>query len=399
VNSAPTRDSFLAGYSDLLRRSEVRRLVSGSMIARLPSAMLPLAILLLVNTRLGSLAAAGLIVGAFSIGRAAASPLVGALIDRLGQFWVLVSGAAAQAILLGGLLLAVQARASVAVTAIVAALAGAATPPIQACLRALWPVVAPGDAARDAAYSFDATSQELIWIFGPLLVSLLLLIAAPGVVVVVCAAIGFAGVTLFVVSPVSRGWRGSRDSKRSRLGALGSRDLRALLVTVVFAGVSWGALTFGVAALAVSLGSSRASGLLLALVSVGSISGGVLIGARRWSWSTIKRYRALLAATVVCSTPLLLASSIAIAAPMSLIAGFPLAATYASQYILTGRSAQQGTTTEAFTWLSSMFALGISVGYAGAGAASQAIDFHAAFAVACLASGAAALLVLLMRDR
>jgi predicted MFS family arabinose efflux permease len=183
------------------------------------------------------------------------------------------------------------------------------------------------------------------------------------------------------------------------LGALGSRELRALLVTVVFAGVSWGALTFGVAALAVSLGSSRASGLLLALVSVGSISGGVLIGARRWSWSTIKRYRALLAATVVCSTPLLLASSIAIAAPMSLIAGFPLAATYASQYILTGRSAQQGTTTEAFTWLSSMFALGISVGYAGAGAASQAIDFHAAFAVACLASGAAALLVLLMRDR
>jgi hypothetical protein len=399
VNSAPTRDSFLAGYSDLLRRSEVRRLVSGSMIARLPSAMLPLAILLLVNTRLGSLAAAGLIVGAFSIGRAAASPLVGALIDRLGQFWVLVSGAAAQAILLGGLLLAVQARASVAVTAIVAALAGAATPPIQACLRALWPVVAPGDAARDAAYSFDATSQELIWIFGPLLVSLLLLIAAPGVVVVVCAAIGFAGVTLFVVSPVSRGWRGSRDSKRSRLGALGSRDLRALLVTVVFAGVSWGALTFGVAALAVSLGSSRASGLLLSLVSVGSISGGVLIGARRWNWSTIKRYRALLAATVVCSAPLLLASSIAIAAPMSLIAGFPLAATYASQYILTGRSAQQGTTTEAFTWLSSMFALGISVGYAGAGAASQAIDFHAAFAVACLASGAAALLVLLMRDR
>jgi predicted MFS family arabinose efflux permease len=218
-------------------------------------------------------------------------------------------------------------------------------------------------------------------------------------VVVVCAAIGFAGVTLFVVSPVSRGWRGSRDSKRSRLGALGSRDLRALLVTVVFAGVSWGALTFGVAALAVSLGSSRASGLLLALVSVGSISGGVLIGARRWSWSTIKRYRALLAATVVCSTPLLLASSIAIAAPMSLIAGFPLAATYASQYILTGRSAQQGTTTEAFTWLSSMFALGISVGYAGAGAASEAVDVHAAFAVACLASAIAAILVLLMRER
>jgi predicted MFS family arabinose efflux permease len=285
------------------------------------------------------------------------------------------------------------------VTAIVAALAGAATPPIQACQRALWPVVAPGDAARDAAYSFDATSQELIWIFGPLLVSLLLIVATPGTVLMVCAAIGCAGVVLFVVSPVSRGWRGSRDSKRSRLGALASRDLRTILVTTVFAGVSWGALTFGVAALAVSLGSNRASGLLLALVSAGSIAGGILIGARRWSWSTIKRYQALLAATVVCCAPLLFANSLAMAAPLSLLAGFPLASTYASQYILTGRAAQKGTTTEAFTWLSSMFALGISAGYAGAGAASQAIDVHAAFALACLASVAAALLVLFMRDR
>ena len=105
------------------------------MIARLPSAMLPLAILLVVNTRLGSLAAAGLIVGAFSLGRAAASPLVGALIDRLGQFWVLVSGATVQAILLGGLLLAVQVHASVSVTALVAALAGAASPPWRAPRR------------------------------------------------------------------------------------------------------------------------------------------------------------------------------------------------------------------------------------------------------------------------
>jgi hypothetical protein len=361
--------------------------------------MLPVAILLLVNTRSGSLAAAGLVVGAFSIGRAAASPAVGALIDRLGQVWVLVPGAAVQAILLGGLLLAVQFRASIPVTAIVAALAGAATPPIQACLRALWPVVAPGDAARDAAYSFDATSQELIWIFGPMLVSLLLIVATPAAVVAACAGIGCVGVALFVVSPVSRGWRGSRDSKRSRLGALASHDLRALLLTVVFAGISWGALTFGIVALAVSLGSSRASGLLLALVSVGSITGGVLLGARKWSWSTIRRYRALLAATVVCCVPLLFATSIAVAAPLSLLAGFPLAATYASQYILTGRAAQKGTTTEAFTWLSSMFALGISVGYAGAGAASQAFDVHAAFAVACLASAAAALLVLFMPDR
>jgi len=46
-----------------------------------------------------------------------------------------------------------------------------------------------------------------------------------------------------------------------------------------------------------------------------------------------------------------------------------------------------------------MFALGISAGYAGAGSASQVIDVHAAIALACLASLAAALLALLVRDR
>jgi MFS family permease len=369
------------------------------MIARLPSAMLPLAILLLVDARMGSLAAAGLVVGAFSVGRAAVSPGVGALVDRLGQVRVLIAGAVAQVILLGGLVLTVQLGASLPITAVVGAVAGAASPPIQACLRALWPLVAPGDAARDAAYSFDATSQELIWIVGPLLVSALLIVMLPAMLVIVCAAIGSGGIALFVQAPVARQWKGSRNLKRSRLGALASEDLRALLVTVMFTGLSWGALTFGLVALAVSLGNSRASGLLLALVSAGSISGGILIGARRWTRSTIKRYRALLAATIVCCVPLLVTHSIALAAPVSLLAGFPLASVYASQYILTGRSAREGTTTEAFTWLSSIFALGISVGYAAAGAASQAIDAHAAFALACVASVAAALLALLMRDR
>src|ERR1700730_10017391 len=113
MDRAPLGESFLAGYSGLLRRSEVRRLVAGSMIARLPTAMLPLAILLLVNARMGSLAAAGLVVGAFSVGRAAMSPVVGAQVDRLGQVRVLSAGALAQTILLGGLLVAVQVQRSV----------------------------------------------------------------------------------------------------------------------------------------------------------------------------------------------------------------------------------------------------------------------------------------------
>jgi MFS family permease len=398
VSSAPPRVAFLSGYAVLLGNAEVRRLVVGSMIGRLPSAMLPLAIFLMIHGRTRSLAAAGLVVGAYGIGRAAVSPLIGALVDRVGQTRVLSIGVAAQALLLTALVVVAQLQPSVVINAAVAAAAGAASPPVQACLRALWPVVASGDAARDAAYSFDATTQELLWIAGPLIVAALLTAFSPAAIVIVSAVIGCIGVAVFASSPISRGWRTATGSVRVRFGALAGRDLRVLLVSNVLSGCQWGALTFGVTALAVALGNSRASGLLLACISAGSITGGLVSGARPWRWSARERYRALMAATAACGIPLVFAHSIPIAAPLSLLAGIPLAATYASLYILTGRFAPEGTTTEAFTWTSSSFALGVSLGTAGAGVLSQTFDIHSAFAMACLAAAAATLFTFVVRD-
>jgi hypothetical protein len=399
VNPAPPRPALLTGYADLLGRADVRRLVAAAMIARLPSAMLPLAILLLVNGKTGSLAAAGLVVGAYGVGRAVASPAIGAMIDRLGQAAVVVPGVIAQAVLLAVLVAALELQAPILVAAALAAVAGASVPPIQACLRALWPVVATGEAARDAAYAFDATSQELLWIAGPLIVAGLLSVWSPAVIVVISAVIACVGVGLFASSSVSRTWRGARSSSRVRFGALSGHNLRAVVLTSVSSGITWGALTFGLTALAVGLGSSRASGVLLAGVSTGSIAGGLAYGARAWPGSTIARYRVLLGATAMCTLPLVLVRSIGLALPFSVLAGLPLAASYAALYILTGRSARQGTMTEAFTWTSSAFALGVSLGTAGAGASVQAVGVQSAFGLACTAAVAAMLLALIVRDR
>jgi MFS family permease len=394
ATAATAGSSFLSGYRRILLRPDVRRLVISSMVARLPSAMLPLVLLLLVHQKTGSLAAAGLVVGAYGLGRAVVSPAAGALVDRHGQAGVLIVGAAAQAVLLLALVLAVEAQHQIAVTAMLAAAAGSATPPVQACLRALWPVIAVDDGAREAAYSFDATSQEMIWIAGPLLVAALLIAIQPAALVILCALIGCAGVGLFATSPISRGWRGARRRGRLWAGALAGGNLRALVATSTFAGVTWGALTFGLTALAVELGVSRASGLLLAGVSIGSITGGLVYGSRTWAWPTLRRYRVLLAATAACGLPLLFVHSIEVAMPLSLLAGLPLAAVYAGSYVLTGRSAVEGTTTEAFTWTSSAFALGVAAGNAAGGAVSQVFGVHTAFGLACTASVIAAMVAL-----
>ena len=114
--------------------------------------------------------------------------------------------------------------------------------------------------------------------------------------------------------------------------------------------------------------------------------------------SVLARYRALLVANVACGAPLLVAGSVIAAIPMSLLAGLPLAPVYASAYILTGRAAPAATTTEAFTWTSSAFGLGVSLGMSLAGVAGQAVDVHAAFALACAASAAAWLVARYIRS-
>jgi hypothetical protein len=124
----------------------------------------------------------------------------------------------------------------------------------------------------------------------------------------------------------------------------------------------------------------------------------LLYGGRRWRRPVLARYRALLVANVACGAPLLYAGSLLAAIPMSLLAGLPLAPVYASAYILTGRAAPGGTTTESFTWTSSAFALGVALGMGLAGVAGQAIDVHAAFALACGASAAAWLIARFIRS-
>src|SRR5205814_8110963 len=130
-------------YAGLRGSREVRRLVGASMLARLPTAMLPLAILLTVVETGGPLAAAGLVAGGFGLGRAAVSPVLGALIDRIGQPRVLLGGAVVQALLLVALVAGAEARLTLLVVGAIAVAAGAASPPVQASLRALWPLVPP----------------------------------------------------------------------------------------------------------------------------------------------------------------------------------------------------------------------------------------------------------------
>src|SRR5579864_1185979 len=195
-------------YRDFLALPGATRLLTSSLAGRLPLGMSSLAVLLLVHLKTGSFATAGLAVGAFTLSSAATTPLQGRLVDRVGGPPVLAAFALAQAAGMIALVVAAQLRAASALLIVLSGVAGSMTPPLSASVRALWPRVARSTATLAAAYQLDATSQEVIWTCGPLLVAAAVAAGSPAAAVLLSGAITVVGTLLFVSAPATREWRG-----------------------------------------------------------------------------------------------------------------------------------------------------------------------------------------------
>lgn len=385
-------------YRRFLSLPGAARLLLSSLAGRMPLGMTSLAVLLLVHQHTHSFANAGIAVGAFTLMSASTTPLQGRLVDRIGGPPVLITFAVAQMAALTGLVIAAGFGVTSAALIVLAAVAGAMTPPLSACLRALWPRVVPSTAMLEAAYSLDATSQELIWTLGPLLVAVAIAIASPAVAVLLSGAITVTGTLWFSTAHLTRGWRG--DGRMGpRPSAIRNPGLRVMIGATLLLGLGIGAVEVSLPAIAVHAGSRPSAGVLLGLWSIGSLIGGLVYGSRSWRGSLSTRYAVLLALVCVSTVPLIFVDTIAVAAPLSLLAGIGFAPALSCQYALVGGIAAGGPRTEAFAWASTALVSGIAAGTAVAGPLVQAGGIGRAIAFGCGAYGLAALVATVRRER
>ena len=167
---------------------------------------------------------------------------------------------------------------------------------------------------------------------------------------------------------------------------------------VALMGVGLGAIEVGLPSLALHAGSRPASGLLLAMWSLGSMVGGLWYGSRAWSSPITSRYRLLFLCAVGFSAPLIVARTIPEGVIGALLAGLAIAPVFACQYSLVGRVVTSGAETEAFTWVSAALVGGLAVGSAVAGALIASVGVSAPFVFSCCATAVAALLALRARE-
>ncbi|MFF9205653.1 MFS transporter [Streptomyces sp. NPDC014986] len=350
-------------YVSLLRNPYAARLLAGTLVGRLPSAMAAVAIPLALRDAGAPYGFIGLAVGAFAVAAAVAGPLLGRLVDRVGQPLVLLG----TAVLAGcGFLVVAVALDHRAGVVAGAALAGAATPPLEPCLRALWPDVV--DAGKlESAYALDSASQQLIFVGGPLIVAGCVSVASPAGALWAAALLGLAGVLVVATAAPVRAWR-APARRADWLGPMRSRSLVVLLTSLTGVGVAIGTLNVVVVSYAEEHPLPGGAPTLLSLNALGALAGGLLYGAvRRWPVPPARRTLLLAVGLALGYALLCLLPAPPFMACLMLLTGLFLAPLLTVSFVLVGELAPTGTVTEAFAWLVTLVASGSALGSAVVG--------------------------------
>ncbi|MEU1417768.1 MFS transporter [Streptomyces sp. NPDC005731] len=384
-----------AGYLEILRARHAARLLTGTLVGRLPNATAAIAVVLFVRAEGGTYSFAGALAAVYGVANAVGQPLLGRLVDLHGQPRVQLPAAIVSGLAMAGFALVGVASPVLAYAAMI--VAGLFTPPLEGGLRALWPVVLRRDAQVPTAYALDAVAQEVMFTVGPLLVTACVALWSARVALVVINVIGVLGALSVVVSAPSRAWR-SGPREAHWLGALRSRGLLALLGAFLFVGIALGSITVAAVSYADGHGGDGVYGWLMAALGLGALVGGTVYGVRQWPGAPERRLRVLVGLLAVCYLPLMLMPGTVAMVLLTVLAGVFLAPCIACAFIIVDRHAPGGTVTEAFSWLVTTFTVGASVGTGLAGPVVQAGGALWGFAVPG-AAGAVSLLVLLATGR
>lgn len=395
-------------YLKALASPGALRFSAAGFLGRMQISMFGLGTVLLIAAVTGRYGLAGEVAAAGSIGYALVSPLAARLADRFGQRRVLrplmLAFAASTAALVG----CVQAHAPAWALLVSSGLAGAATPQLGSMVRARWSALLGGSPLLHAAFSLESVADEVIFVAGPVLVTLLATQVHPASGIGVAAATCVAG-TLWlagqrVTEPPVRppGQAPTRGAGRRAPGhLLPAPGLATLVPVCLFFGAMLAAIDLATVEFAQQHGHKPLAGFILGGYALGSAAGGLWYGSRAWRAPLRRRFALTLgAAAAGTATFWAMPGLIALAAVM-FCSGLTLSPMLISGFSLIEQQAPAGRQTEGMAWLTSAISVGTAAGSAAAG---QVIDaagarWGYAFAAACAAGAVLACLLGLTRLR
>ncbi|TFD22933.1 MFS transporter [Cryobacterium sp. TMS1-13-1] len=368
----------MKSYWTLLRTPGVSRLIAAQLTARFPFGMLSLAFLIHIERIFDSYGAAGLVLGAMSIGQAIAGPLTSRLMGRLGMRPVIIA-----TMFICAVAIIVMALISLSVLnlMLIGFVAGLSTPPIQPAVRTIYPKIV-NSRQLTPLFSLDASAQEIIWVLGPVIATFVALQVSTTAGILLAAFFLVAGGIWFVALPEVGRVRIPRS--RRKLGVVLKKP-EVLLSTVVGFTLVAACAAVEAGVVAVFGHGSADAGWVLGIFAIGSLIGGLALGhAPIGPWALATRM-------LIVTIGLILASlwltfwwlSLAL-----LLAGVGIAPAFAVLFGIVSASVKFSDTAEAYGWVGTGQLIGAAMGSAIAG---FSIDHSGPVSAIYVAAGFAAL--------
>lgn len=356
-------------------------------------AMSPLAFLLAARAAGADYSTAGGLSAVNVLASAAGMPLLSRVMDRRGQFRLLLTGSIACGAMniVAGLLITHH----LAVTFGLAACAGFLTPPVEPALRAVWAAALSSPDALIAS-RWLVVMQEFAYLAAPALVATVIATLDARIALVLSGGFTLLGGLAFSAWPVSRRWRAPAkvsDSSAWRPPP----GISSSLITMGMLGIPLGALTIVAAAAADAAGRPSLAGDVLSAEGVGAVVGGLLLGRLFDRYElTLKpsgRLTGCLGGMTVVYAMLAITPAPGIIALCSAVAALPRPEVATQVFHRAEVAAGPARVSEAFGWVLTSF----MVGYAGAadvgGVVQDAVGFRGPVVLGTLALATAAFLV------
>jgi MFS family permease len=261
-----------------------------------------------------------------------------------------------------------------ATTVVCAFVAGVSAPPIQTVTRLMWREMTT-DALRTTILSLDTMLTDVGFIVGPTIAAFLVVVVAPWAGLAASALLSTIATLLLLSRRLPHQREPAQSAERHWLGPLHSRVLRRTMAAAMSFFLAVRVIELAFPAWAQQHNSPLMSGVLLSCMAVGSVAGGLTLGAL----PARKSARATLPVTlgVLCLGTLLVAAAsftwTAVLVVAAALMGIALGPSFVALWTTVVELSPANMSAETQSWISSFMSLGGAAGAAVGGVIAQSL--------------------------
>lgn len=331
-------------------------------------AIVGIAQILMISTLYGSYTLAGQVAAASVIAFAIGAPVLARLVDAFGQARVMMPSLAVSGLAMLGLIVAALLHANPLWLYLLTMVGGATSGSLGSMVRSRWSGVVENPAQLHTAFSMESTLDELVFMTGPVLATVLTTGVHPTAGLMLALALLIGGGLWFLSQRDTEPAPSRLKDSPSTSGSVMMQPVMiALALIYVGAGAMFGSIDVATVAFTDEYNQKHLSGVLLGIFAAGSMCAGLLYGARTWRYPLWKLFVTGVFALAIGVTIIGFVETIPLMGLVMFITGFAISPTMINVTSMVQRAVPPHRLTEGLTWMSTAMNIGVSLGAAVAG--------------------------------